>query len=49
MLTSEEAVAILQLIDRANISVKEAEVAVRLKSKLQEIAKPKGEKKKEDK
>lgn len=44
-LTSEEAIAILQLIDRSNISVKEAEIAVQLKSKLREIAKPKEEKK----
>lgn len=46
MLTKEEAQAVLVLIDRASISVKEAETAVALKQKLMQIAKGEEPKKK---
>lgn len=46
MLEQQEALAILELINRANISVKEAETVVAIKQKLTDIAKPKEDDKK---
>lgn len=46
MITPQDAQNILILIDRAQITVKEAEGVVELRKKLVELAQPKEEKKK---